>query len=235
MDSFVLWGAYEWLSFAIAAATNVGSIIACVILTWWYFVKLRHSRTSLRPFIGSVAIAKGNLWLWSLGNMIDMAVGGSPPLLTLPARIGWLVVVYLQVRTATRIRPTESAEMVAELVASRQDSRILILEDDSDVAELYKLALSDFGYDCVVAGTGGYALAVMRWRMPKLLVVDINLPDMDGYQFIAAARSMGYAGPAVAVSGAPVDEGRGFTTMLLKPFRPEDMVAVVRANLASSG
>lgn len=223
---------YEASSFIIFAVINIGSIIAATIFAWWFFRKLRDSQTNLRDFIGSVALAKANLWGWSASNMWAMAFSDSvPPIESLPFRVMWLVVIYIQIRAVMRVRPAQSAEMIVELIRANASNRILILEDDQDVAEIYKLALSDIGYDCVVAGTGSYALDVLDWRMPKLLIVDITLPDMDGYQFIAAARAKGYTGPVIGVSGAPIQEGRGFTARLNKPFKPSELIAVVQENL----
>lgn len=223
---------YEIISFAIFSAINIGSIIASAVFAWWFFKKLKTSRTNLRDFIGSVALAKLNLWGWSASNMYAMVFSNNmPPIESMPFRIGWLVVLYLQIRAITHIRPTQSAEMITEMITNNRRVKILILEDDQDIAELYKLALSDFGFDVVVAGTGSYALSVMEWQMPKLCIVDIRLPDMTGYQFIARARSMGYAGPAIAVSGLPIEDMHGFTAFLQKPFKPAEIVAAVEMYL----
>lgn len=219
---------YEVISFILYGAINVGTIIASTIFGWWYFKKLKHSRTVLRDFIGSVALAKLNLWGWSAANMWSMAFTDVvPPIETIPFRVGWIIVVYLQVRAITRIQPSQSAEMIVELIAQNRKNRILVLEDDQDIAELYKLALSDFGYDVVVAGTGYYALSVMDWMMPKVCIVDIRLPDMTGQEFLAKARCKGYSGPAIAVSGAPIEDMKGFEVFLQKPFKPAEIVAIV--------
>lgn len=227
---------YDGFSFAIFATINIGSIIASATFAWWFFRKLRYSQTNLRDFIGSVALAKFNLWGWSASNMWAMIFSdNTPPIESLPFRIGWLIVIFLQIRAVTRVRPAQSAEMIVELIRSNKGNRILILEDNQDIAEIYNLSLSDMGYDCVVAGTGAYALDVMDWRMPRLLIVDITLPDMDGYQFLAAARAKGYTGPVIAVSGAPIQEGRGFNLFLHKPFKPSELIAVVQAAVQESG
>lgn len=219
---------HDMLSFLIFAAINVGSLIAATVFAWWYWKRLKDSRTNLRDFIGSVAIAKLNLFGWSAANMYAMAfTGNMPPVETLPFRIMWVVVIYIQIRAITRIKPAQSAAMIVEMLATNRKNRILILEDDQDIAQLYKLALSDFGYDVVVAGTGAYALSVMDWQMPKVCVVDIGLPDMTGHQFLAAARLKGYAGPAIAVSGSPLDRMNGFEAFLEKPFQPAEIVALV--------
>lgn len=219
---------YETISFIIFGLINVGSLIASTIFAWWFFKKLKDSRTVLKDFIGSVALAKLNLVGWSGANLWAMTFSDSvPPLETLPFRVGWLIVIYIQVRAVTRIRPAQSADMIVEMITNNRNSRILVLEDDPDVAELYKLALSDFGFDVVVAGTGSYALSVMDWQMPKVCIVDIGLPDMTGYQFLATARLKGYTGPAIAVSGRPLDKENGFGDLLIKPFRPAELVALV--------
>lgn len=219
---------YELFSFAAFTVINIGSLIAATIFGWWYFVKLKDSRTNLRDFIGSVALAKLNLWGWSAANMWAMVFSNNfPPVETVPFRILWIVVIYLQIRAITKVRPTLSAEMIAEMIAHNRKNKILILEDDNDVAEIYKLALSDFGYNVVIAGTGSYALSVLDWQMPKICIVDIRLPDMTGHQFLIEARKKGYSGPAIAVSGAPLDSMDGFIAFIQKPFKPGEIVAAV--------
>src|SRR5260370_8192748 len=59
--------------------------------------------------------------------------------------------------------------------------RILVVEDDFDISNMLRIYFSGQGYDVQVAPRGGDALTVTRKQPPQLIVLDIMLPDMDGY------------------------------------------------------
>src|SRR5260221_349454 len=59
--------------------------------------------------------------------------------------------------------------------------RILVVEDDFDISNMLRIYFSGQGYDVQVAPRGGDALTLTRKQMPQLIVLDIMLPDMDGY------------------------------------------------------
>nr|MBI2904388.1 response regulator [Chloroflexota bacterium] len=59
--------------------------------------------------------------------------------------------------------------------------RILIVEDDFDISNMLRIYFSGQGYDVNVAPRGGDALTLARQQLPHLIVLDIMLPDMDGY------------------------------------------------------
>ncbi len=59
--------------------------------------------------------------------------------------------------------------------------RILVVEDDVDISNMLRIYFSGQGYDVQVAPRGGDALALTRKQLPQLIVLDIMLPDIDGY------------------------------------------------------
>lgn len=59
--------------------------------------------------------------------------------------------------------------------------RILIVEDDFDISNMLRIYFNGQGYDVSVAPRGGDAMALARQQLPHLIVLDIMLPDMDGY------------------------------------------------------
>ncbi|HEY58020.1 MAG TPA: response regulator [Anaerolineae bacterium] len=67
--------------------------------------------------------------------------------------------------------------------------RLLIVEDDPDIAELLKLYFSSQGYEVDVAPRGTVALEKTRQQMPHLIVLDIMLPDIDGYEVCEQLRT----------------------------------------------
>jgi len=59
--------------------------------------------------------------------------------------------------------------------------RILVAEDDAGIREIIRTRLAMMGYDVVVARTGVEALNQIRSRRPDLMVLDINMPELDGF------------------------------------------------------
>jgi len=67
--------------------------------------------------------------------------------------------------------------------------RILVVEDDLDISAMLRIYFSGQGYDVQVALRGGDALAQTRKQLPQLIVLDIMLPDMNGYEVCRRLRS----------------------------------------------
>ncbi len=67
--------------------------------------------------------------------------------------------------------------------------RILVVEDDFDIANMLRIYFTGQGYDVSVAPRGGDALELTREKLPNLIVLDIMLPDMDGYTVCKQLRT----------------------------------------------
>jgi CheY-like chemotaxis protein len=70
----------------------------------------------------------------------------------------------------------------AEESQTRQRPVVLLAEDHEDTRRVYGLILRHFGYDVEEAGTGEEAIQIARLRRPSLVLLDIGLPGMDGWQ-----------------------------------------------------
>jgi PleD family two-component response regulator len=68
-------------------------------------------------------------------------------------------------------------------------SKILIVEDSPDISSMLQLFFEKQGFEVLVAPRGGEALALTRHAMPHLLILDIMLPDMDGYEVCRSLRA----------------------------------------------
>jgi DNA-binding response OmpR family regulator len=66
---------------------------------------------------------------------------------------------------------------------------ILVVEDDFDISNMLRIYFSGQGYAVEVAAKGGDALTATRKQLPHLIVLDINLPDMDGYEVCKELRT----------------------------------------------
>lgn len=67
--------------------------------------------------------------------------------------------------------------------------RILVVEDDLDIANMLRIYFDSQGYEVHVAGRGGDALELCRKKLPHVVVLDIMLPDMNGYEVCKKLRS----------------------------------------------
>ncbi|MDY7040013.1 MAG: response regulator [Chloroflexota bacterium] len=66
--------------------------------------------------------------------------------------------------------------------------RILVVEDDFDISNMLRIYFDSQGYDVIVAPRGGDALELCRRKLPNIVVLDIQLPDIDGYEVCRQLR-----------------------------------------------
>jgi DNA-binding SARP family transcriptional activator len=121
----------------------------------------------------------------------------------------------------------------------RTAQRILVVEDNVLSRELAHALLKQAGYSVVVASNGAEALMILGKDRVDLMVIDVDLPYLNGVSLLAAARQNGIAAPAIFVSGLPGDdvEVRAFEAgaidFIRKPFRNSVLLTrVARAILA---
>ena len=76
----------------------------------------------------------------------------------------------------------------------QSDVKVLLVEDDADYAEIYRLRLESDGYEVMVAPDGQAALEMMQRLVPDLVYLDLRMPRMDGFTMLSALR----ADPATA-------------------------------------
>ncbi|HDQ34790.1 MAG TPA: response regulator [Chloroflexi bacterium] len=69
------------------------------------------------------------------------------------------------------------------------EGRILVVEDDFDISNMLQLYFKSLGYEVHVASRGGVALDMTRQTMPNVIVLDIMLPDLDGYEICRQLRT----------------------------------------------
>lgn len=117
---------------------------------------------------------------------------------------------------------------------------IMIIDDEAGVRELLADALKLAGFETVAAADAMAAQTLLRTVKPDLLIVDINMPLMDGFEFIERLRGNGDNTPALMLSarGDRADITRGLTLgaddYVTKPFGLEELVLRVRAILRRS-
>ncbi|MEG0732943.1 MAG: response regulator transcription factor [Vagococcus sp.] len=115
--------------------------------------------------------------------------------------------------------------------------QLLIVDDDLAIRELMKLYLKNEGFDVVEAQNGKEALKIIEKQTIALLVLDIMMPEMDGWEVIKKIRSTDSEIPILMVTakGETTHKIRGFQLgtddYLTKPFDPLELVLRVKALL----
>jgi DNA-binding response OmpR family regulator len=115
-------------------------------------------------------------------------------------------------------------------------SNVLVVEDEPSIASFVSLYLKNAGYTVRTAGTGGAALNAVASEMPSLILLDLNLPDMDGVESCRRIRRTSDV-PIVMLTARDEDVGKiiglevGADDYLTKPFNPRELVARVKAVL----
>ena len=115
--------------------------------------------------------------------------------------------------------------------------QILVVDDDKNIRRLYQAVLEDAGYRVHAAGDGEEALAVMDREYVDLVVLDVMMPKMDGYEFTKVLRENNDDLPILMVSAKqlPQDKKKGFLAgtddYMTKPIDEEEMLLRIRALL----
>lgn len=113
---------------------------------------------------------------------------------------------------------------------------ILVVDDQASVRTLLKDYLASQGYRVVTANDGQEALFVARHEHPNLVLLDIMMPKMDGYQFLSAFRRENQV-PVIVLSAKEEETDTvlglelGADDYVIKPFRMRELLARIRAAL----
>jgi signal transduction histidine kinase/ActR/RegA family two-component response regulator len=115
--------------------------------------------------------------------------------------------------------------------------KVMVVEDEADAIGLVKRMMEDFGATVTTCSSGAECLECIPRQRPDVLIMDIGMPDMDGYTLIGKIRALspeqGGRTPAVALTAFARSEDRrqamlaGFDVHVAKPVEPSELVAVI--------
>jgi len=113
---------------------------------------------------------------------------------------------------------------------------VLVVDDSPETLELLEMFFSRKGYEVLTADSAERALELARSRPPAIVISDISMPDVDGYQLLARLRELpGLRDvPAVALSGYAMEEDRqraleaGYAVHVAKPVDPDELLSTIQ-------
>jgi CheY-like chemotaxis protein len=121
-------------------------------------------------------------------------------------------------------------------------AQILLVDDDPDQVEMYRYALEDVGFVVVSASTGSEAVTRARALCPDVVVLDVRLPDMSGWEVCKVLKTDPSTGniPVIVLTAAATATlaadaaNAGCAAYLLKPCYPDELAVSIRNVLAST-
>lgn len=119
--------------------------------------------------------------------------------------------------------------------------KILVVEDDINLSELIKMRLEENGFEVITAYDGVDAISQVRKNTPNLIVLDLMLPKLDGYQVCTILKNYESFSkiPIIIISARSSNEAKeialraGADAFILKPFDGQKLVATIK-NLLST-
>jgi two-component system OmpR family response regulator len=118
---------------------------------------------------------------------------------------------------------------------------ILVVDDEASLAEMVCDALNISGHTAVAANDGAAALAIVREQRPALVITDVNMPKIDGFELLDRLRKSGNETPVIVLTARTdkQDLTTGFRSgaddYLVKPFVLQELILRVNAVLKRSG
>lgn len=107
---------------------------------------------------------------------------------------------------------------------------VLVVDDDPSIRRLMRIILTDAGFDVIEAAGGEEALEVLQEESPAVLLLDINMPVVDGKEVFRALDARHTRPLTIIITAGPSERTQrelGAEGSIQKPFRPEDLVEKV--------
>jgi two-component system OmpR family response regulator len=118
---------------------------------------------------------------------------------------------------------------------TEDSTRVLVVDDELNITELVSLGLRYEGFDVSSAHDGRGALRAIREFKPELVILDVTMPDIDGFEVVRRIRADGIWTPVIFLTARDATEDKiagltvGGDDYLTKPFSLDELIARVRA------
>jgi len=118
---------------------------------------------------------------------------------------------------------------------------VLVIDDERDARELARRILSECQATVITAASGTDALEVLGQTKPDVIISDIGMPGLDGFELMRRVRALGHTIPAAALTAFARSEDRtqallaGFQTHITKPVDPRELMATVATLVGRTG
>jgi two-component system OmpR family response regulator len=136
-----------------------------------------------------------------------------------------------------RMSGAQRPEAATQTEVKPSEARLLVVDDEPNILELLATSLRFAGFEVTTATNGREALAAARSFRPDLVVLDVMMPDMDGFDVVRRMRGEGASVPVLFLTArdATEDKVAGLTVggddYVTKPFSLEEIIARIRAVL----
>jgi PAS domain S-box-containing protein len=172
------------------------------------------------------------------GGTIHAASGGPGTGATFRVRLP-VMIVHPEVQEERRVHPRDPRGESVIPIPKLQDIRILVVDDDTDALTLVREILEATGAQVATVDSAAGALGMIEMSRPDVLIADLGMPHMDGFELIAQLRKSTSLSvreiPAAALTAYARSEDRakalrnGFQMHLTKPIDPGELMAAVAA------
>ena len=157
-----------------------------------------------------------------------------------------LTVVHRKTEPGERIHPKGIGGITTDFKRSDLSGvTVLVIDDQADARDLIQRVLAQCDARVITAATAAEALRAVETERPDVLVSDIGLPDVDGYELLRRIRALGHAkgGRLPAIASPPLPAPRtalgplraGFLVHVSKPVEPAELVATVASVVGRTG
>ncbi len=146
-----------------------------------------------------------------------------------------------EVKTMTILQNAPRAQKAGTATMEKTTQRILVVDDESSISELIATSLKFVGFEVRTAATGSEALRVAEEFRPHALILDVMLPDQNGFDVCRQLRQDGHSVGVLFLTAKDTVEDKiagltiGGDDYVTKPFSLEELVARLRALLRRIG
>ena len=146
-----------------------------------------------------------------------------------------------EVKTMTSLHNAPRAQKAGTATMEKTTQRILVVDDESSISELIATSLKFVGFEVRTAATGSEALRVAEEFRPHALILDVMLPDQNGFDVCRQLRQDGHSVGVLFLTAKDTVEDKiagltiGGDDYVTKPFSLEELVARLRALLRRIG